>query len=144
MTGYVNKVIVVDDLTDTVTAMTAFNAIHFTLVDMDTVFRYPNRWPGYNDLYNRLAFEVDVWVDPEALDRGEPVVIYRLEQSVPTGWIAPPISVSYAAIVEAQHTTHGSFVGAGIGLLVIAPVFGVIGALVLRTNRRNRAIPKPD
>ena len=85
MTGYVNKVIVVGDLTDTVTAMTAFNAIHFTLVDMDTVFRYPNRWPGYNDLYNRLAFEVDVWVDPEALDRGEPVVIYRLEQSVPTG-----------------------------------------------------------
>ena len=55
MTGYVNKVIVVGDLTDTVTAMTAFNAIHFTLVDMDTVFRYPNRWPGYNDLYNRLA-----------------------------------------------------------------------------------------
>ncbi len=144
ITGEVKRVIVKDDLTGKPTALTAFNAIHFTLAGADTVFRYPSGWPGYNDLYNRLAFDVDVWVDPDDLGSGEPVVIYRLEQRVPENWIAPPISVSYHAVLDAQGSSHKSYLELGIGLLLVAPVFFFVGLLVLRTNRRNRLIPKAD
>ena len=144
-TGKVKTVIVVDDLSGKPTAlMTPLNAIHFTLAGEETVFRYPSRMPGYSDLYNRLAFEVDVWVDPEDLESGDAVAIYRLEQRLPEGWIAPPISVSYQAILDAQDTSHDSYLALGIGLLIVAPVFWVVGLLVLRSNRRNRPIPKAD
>lgn len=144
-TGKVKTVIVVDDLSGNPTSlMTPLNAIHFTLAGKDTVFRYSSRLPGYTDLYNRLAFEVDVWVDPEDLESGDAVAIYRLEQRLPEEWIAPPISVSYQAIVESQDTSHKSFLQAGIWMLVAAPAFWVVGLLVLRTNRRNRRVPKAD
>ena len=37
-----------------------------------------------------------------------------------------------------------SYLELGIGLLLVAPVFFFVGLLVLRTNRRNRLIPKAD
>ena len=63
-----------------------------------------------------------------------------------------PISVAFALmtqgpLAEASSWTLVSYVTAAaacIGLLVVAPVFFFVGLLVLRTNRRNRLIPKAD
>ena len=139
--GEIKTVVLVDDLSDEpTTMMSPLNAIQFALIGEPTVFRYPSRWPGYSDLYNRLAFEVDVWVDPDDLGPAEPVVIYRLEQTTPAGWETPPISVSYQAIV----TAHQSYRKLGVLLLGFAPILFLVGYLVVRWNRRHRVIPKAD
>lgn len=145
ITGEVATVNIIDELSGESTALLSpLNTIHFTLSDGQTVFRYPGRWPGYSDLYTRLAFEVDVWVDPDELSGDEPVTIYKLEQRTPKGWLTPPISVDYQAIANAQDVGEDSYRRLALALLAAAPVSFAVGVMVLRSNRRNRKVPKAD
>ena len=145
ISGEIKSVRVIDDLSGKSTVMmTSMNAIHFILDNDATVFRFPSRWPGYSDLYNRLAFEVDVWVDPTALTSGDPVTIYRLEQRTPEGWLSPPIKVSYESIFDAKDASQESYSNLGYGLLTVAPFVFLMGVWVVRNNRRNRGAPKAD
>jgi hypothetical protein len=139
ISGKIKTVIVIDSLSDKATTLpTPLNEIHFTLSDQDTTFRYPSGWPGYGDLYDRLAFEINVWVDPGELGNDEPVTIYRLEQRLPKGFEAAPISVSYQAIVETQSTQYQSYLKAGPILVGIGVVLLVFGVTAVRWNRRHR------
>ena len=146
ITGEVTTVKIIDALSGESygAAIAALNTIHFTLSDGQTVFRYPGRWPGYSDLYTRLAFEVDVWVDPDELGGDEPVTIYKLEQRTPKGWLTPPISVDYQAIADAQDVGEDSYRGLALVLLAAAPVIFAVGVMALLSNRRNRKAPKAD
>ena len=137
ISGKVETIVLVDDLSDKLTPLPAFNAIHFTLAGNETLFRYPNKWPGYNEIYHRLAFEIDVWVNPRDLGNDDPVLVYRLQQKVPEGWAVPPISISYAAIAEAERASRRSFLKAGIGLMVVALVLSMIGVFIRQSNRKS-------
>ena len=142
--GFVKTVVVIDSLSDKPTTLsTPLNEIHFTLKGQDTTFRYPSGWPGYGTLYDRLAFDVDIWVDPGDLSDDQPVTIYRLEQTMPEGWESAPISVSYQAIVDVQGRSYESYIKGGVSLLVASSVLLSIGLLVAMRNRR-RIIPKAD
>ena len=135
--GKVKTVIVMDSLSNEVAALsTPLNEIHFTLSGQDTTFRYPSGWPGYGDLYDRLAFDVEVWVDPDEIGGDKPATIYRLEQTLPEGFETTPISVSYQAIVAAQGTQYQSYLKAGPVLLGIALVLLASGVFAVRWNRR--------
>ena len=142
ISGAVNAITVVDDLSDRLTPLPAFNAIHFTLVGGETMFRYPNHWPGYNELYYHLAFEVDIWVDPQDLGSDEPVVIFRLEQTVPASWSEPPISISYQAIVASEASRQRSFFKGGLGFMGVALVFWVVGVVVFCYESARSVTPK--
>lgn len=145
VTGFVKTVVVIDSFSGESTALsTPLNEIHFTLHGIEPTFRFPNGWPGYSTLYDRLAFDVDVWIDPKTLTRNQPVTVYRLEQRLPEGWTLAPISISYQAIVDVQHTGYQSYLTGGISLLFAAPVLFTIGGWMVRRNRRNRVVPKAD
>ena len=145
VTGEIATVRVIDDLSQKATAlMTPLNSVHFTLVDNPIVFRYPSRWPSYSDLYNRLAFKVDVWVDPKDLKTDEPVIIYGLRQTLPKGWTNPPIEVHYDDIVAAQAAGRQSYRLPGIVLVLLAPLAAFVGVLMVRRNRRLKRPPAAD
>jgi hypothetical protein len=135
ITGVVKTVVVVDDLSEQLTPLPAFNAIHFTLQGNDALFRYPNRWPGYTALYHGVAFDVDVWVDPQSLNGDEPVLIYRLEQRVPEDWATPPISIDYEAIVETDIRSRRSYGEGAFGLLITSAALWVVGVYRVRSYR---------
>jgi len=145
LTGSVDTVTVIDSLSGTSTLLsTPLNEIHFTLQGIETTLRYPNGWPGYSDLYDRLSFEVDVWVDPNDLLHEGPVTVYRLEQRLPEGWASQPISISYQSIADIRGAGHSSYFTAGIGLVTLAPVPFLVGVWMVRWNRRNLMDPKAD
>ena len=123
---------------------TPLNAIHFTLEDDKTIYRFPSGWPGYSDLYERLAFTVDVWVDPDDLASAEPVIIYALKQTTPPSWPYPAISVSYQEVVDSQDNAKRSYRTLSTVLLGVSPILFLIGYVVVVRNRRRGGTPKLD
>jgi len=145
VSGQVATVKVVDDLSGKSSAfMTPLNSIHFTLVDNPLIFRYPSRWPNYTDVYNRLAFRVNIWVRSADLQTTLPVLVYGLQQTVPKDWIAPAISIRYEDIIAAQQTGMSSYRTPGIVLITISCITIVCGILLSLRNRRTRPIPRAD
>ena len=141
--GEIATIRIVDDLSGQPIGLnTPLNSIHFTLKGNPTVFRYPSGWPGYTDLYERLAFTVDIWVDPAELDGQEPVLVYALKQTTPAHWAYPAVSVNYDAIREAQETGKRSYRLPGFVLLMLAPVVFLFGYLIVLSNRRNQCKPR--
>ena len=145
VSGKVATVRIVDELSGQPIGLnTPLNGIHFTLENDETVYRYPSGWPGYSALYERLAFTVEVWVDPQDLSSGEPVSVYALEQTVPSGWPHPAISIDYPTIIGSQRTVYETYRTLAIVALVLSPILFAIGYAMVIRNRRHRAIPKPD
>jgi len=138
LSGTIDKVLLVDDLSGKPIALKSpVSSLQFTLEGVDGVFRYPNSWPGYSDAYQRLAFDVDVWVSRDAIGKPEPMVVYRLVQRTPKDWFAEPIALDYEAVVEARRRSTGSYLRLGEALLGATALFAAV-ALVLRKLNRGR------
>jgi hypothetical protein len=138
ISGTIDKVLLVDDVSGEPTIQQwPITSVHFTLENVDGEFRYPNSWPGYTDVYDRLGFDVDVWVSRADTQSGEAMLVYALRQHVPENWIAEPISVSYAQIVELQGRSGASYVRVGAYLLAAAGGL-VLGAFGVRAINRRR------
>ena len=137
VSGTIDKLFLIDDLSGERTSiMKPMNSIHFTLEEVDGEFRYPSSWPGYNMIWRQLSFHVDVWVEKLALGKGEPMVVYKLEQTVPENWVVEPINVSYSEIADSQGHSERTYVYTGAGLLATSAGFVLIGILVRIWNRR--------
>ncbi len=143
--GEIATISIIDDLSGEPTGlMTPLNSIHFTLRDNIAVFRYPSRWPGYSDLYERLSFKVRVLVIPAELQQHGPVTVYALEQTVPGNWPYPAVSITYVDIDHALNADKRTYRGPGIVLLMLAPLLIVVGWGVVQINRRSPREPKAD
>ena len=139
MSGTVAKVFLIDDLSGEPTLTTKpMNSIHFTLEEVDGEFRYPSAWPGYTKIWEQLSFHVDVWVRRSDIGKGEPMVVFRLEQQVPENWIVKPFSISYQRIAQFQGRSGRSYVKVGTTLLAGSAVLVLIALLVRIWNRRER------
>lgn len=141
ISGTIEKVVLVDDLSGEPTMQKwPLSSVHFTLENIDGEFRYPNSWPGYTDVYDRLGFDVDVWVSRADLQSAEPMLVYALQQHVPENWMAEPIAMSYEQIVEGQGRSGSSYVRLGAYLLAAAASFVLVTFGVRAINRRRRAV----
>ncbi len=140
ISGAVERVILVDDLSgEPTTQKWPMSSIHFTLENVAGEFRYPNSWPGYTDVYDRLGLDVDVWISRADINSGEPMLVYALQQHTPDNWIAEPIAVSYQQIVTAQGRSGSSYVWVGGYLLVGAVGLVLVARAVHAVNRRRAA-----
>lgn len=144
VSGSVATFVLIDDLSGEPTMMRLpTSSAHFTLKGVDGEFKYPARFPGYTDVYDRLAFDVDVWVRRDSLGEPEPMLVYQLVQHLPENFPSEPISVSYEQIVGARVRQIDSYRRAAAVLFAGAVLLAGIGLLIGRWNRRARRAPPP-
>jgi hypothetical protein len=143
VSGNIHKLFLIDDLSGERTSiMKPMNSIHFTLEEVEGEFRYPSSWPGYNMIWRQLSFHVDVWVEKSAMGKAEPLVVYKLEQTVPENWVVEPFNVSYSEIADSQGHSERSYLYTGAGLLAASGGFVLVAILVRIWNRR-QSKPSP-
>ena len=131
VSGTIDRIFLVDDLSGEKTAiMKPMNSIHFTLEETEGEFRYPNSWPGFNEVWRQLSFEVDLLIEQTSTLNGEPINVYGIQQRVPDNWVVEPLAVSYAEIAAVQVHSKSSYVNAGFGLLVASACFVFIAVLL--------------
>jgi len=134
--GTVDTVLQVNDIAGiSIGTGTPFDSIHFTLSGQSEVFVFSSALPERGTLYRRLAYEVDLWAGQRVKGGDQPLLVYRLEQQVPTTSTAEAINVSYDEIASVLEANHRSYERLGAILMVIAAVFFVAAKLADIWNR---------
>ena len=134
--GTVESVRRVNDLTSMRLGFdTPFDSVQFTLAGAPEVFEYASALPRGDVIYQRLAYEVDVWVDKRVQGANAPLRVYRLEQRVPAQSTLEPIVVEYDDAATVLEANHRSYERLGAILLVAAAVFFVVAKLADIWNR---------
>ncbi|MGH6718543.1 MAG: hypothetical protein ACREER_04440 [Alphaproteobacteria bacterium] len=143
ITGKIKAVVVKDDLTGSAVAAAAgMQSAYFTLEGHDVEFRYPSLFPRYFEVRDRVAVEVDVWIDPAEVGTGRPLLVWQIQEHNPYNIIGPETFVPYEDIVERVTRVDRSMVRAGTWILAIAPPFLVLGLFARRWNR-GKPLPMP-
>lgn len=144
VTGKIAAVVIRDDVTGSSAGAIAagLQSVYFTLAGHDGEFRYPALFPRYFEVRDRVAVEVDVWVDPAEQGTGRPLLVWQIQEHNPYNVIGPETFVPYEDIVEQVTRVDRSMVRAGTWILAFAPPFLVLGLLALRWNRA-KPLPMP-
>jgi hypothetical protein len=145
LAGRVTTIVVRDDIFDTTAGamLQGWTSTYFTLEGIDGVFRYPRTHPKNLIVRDQTSSALDVWVEGAAIGGDEPMVIWQIREHNPykkehRNILGAETFVSHAEIVQRLTKVDRSMVEVGVGLMVIALAFVLLGAGAKWWNR-NRA-----
>ena len=134
LSGRVTTVAVRDDIFDTTAGamLQGWTSTYFTLEGIDGVFRYPRTHPKNLMVRDRTSADLDVWVERTAVGSDEPMVIWQIREHNPykkehQKILGAETFVSHAEIVQRLTKTDRSMIEVGVGLLVLAVAFVLLG-----------------
>jgi hypothetical protein len=134
LSGRVTKVVVRDDISDTPAGamLPGWTSTYFTLEGIDGEFRYPRTHPKNPMVRNQTGGALDVWVERTAIGSGKPMVIWQIREHNPykkehLNILGEETFVSHAEIVHRLTKVDRSMIEAGVGLLVLAFAFALLG-----------------
>jgi len=117
-------------------------SVYFKLVGIDGEFRYPSGWPKFIAVRDTVGVALDLWVDPNEIDSGQPILIYQMRERNPfkrsdeDSSVTREVYVSYSEIIEARTRTRQSYFELGSILSPLGLGFIVIGIVLHRVKRR--------
>ena len=147
LSGRVTTVAVRDDISDTTAGamLQGWTSTYFTLEGIDGEFRYPRTHPKNLIVRDQTGVALDVWVERTAIGSDEPMVIWQIREHSPykkehRSILGEETFVSHAEIVNRLTQIDRSMVEAGVGLLVFAFAFVLlgVGAKWWNLNRASR------
>jgi hypothetical protein len=136
--GDIATVRVKDDLSGTSAGamLPAATSVYFTFKNGGGEYFYPSTQPDYRIVRDFTAFNIDVWIERDALGAGEPIRIWQIKEHSPYNLVMEATYVSYEAVVERLVTIDRSMVVAGYYLLALCFAFVLIGVGLQNINRR--------
>ncbi len=142
LSGRVATIALRDDIFDTAAGamLQGWTSTYFTLEGIDGEFRYPRTHPKNIIVRDQTGAALDVWVERTAIGSDQPMVIWQIREHNPykkehENILGAETFISHAEIVNRLIQVNRSMIEAGVGLLVIALAFFLLGVGAKRWNR---------
>jgi hypothetical protein len=139
--GDIATVRIKDDISGTSAGaiLPAATSIYFTFKNRGGEFYYPSTQPDYRIVRDFTAVNIDVWVEPDALDGDQPIRIWQILEHNPYNLVLAATDVSYEAIIARLETIDSSMVDTGWNILALAFGLALLGIGLQHINRRRDA-----
>ncbi|MEE2980609.1 MAG: hypothetical protein VYA71_03595 [Pseudomonadota bacterium] len=136
--GDIATVRIKDDISGTSAGalMPAVTSVYFTFRNQDGEYFYPSTQPDYRMVRDFTAVNIDVWVENDALGRGDPVRIWQIVEHNPYNLVLEATNVSYEKVVARLEIIDRSMVVAGYYLLALCFGSVLLGMGLQHINRR--------